>query len=47
MRYLQFGFSTLIVGFSHDDFNLHHWLSNGLLPPEQQAENSDEAVHYD
>jgi len=26
MRHLQFGFSTLIVGFSHDDFNLHHWL---------------------
>src|SRR5260221_3049408 len=28
MRYLQFGFSTLIVGVSHDDFNLHHWLNN-------------------
>jgi len=26
MSHLQYGFSTYIVGFSHDDFNLHHWL---------------------
>src|SRR5436190_10934292 len=26
MSDLQYGFSTYIVGFSHDDFNLHHWL---------------------
>src|SRR5262245_40369223 len=26
MSHLQYGFSTYIVRFSHDDFNLHHWL---------------------
>src|ERR1700712_293830 len=26
MSDLQYGFSTYIVGFSRDDFNLHHWL---------------------
>src|SRR4051794_3435448 len=30
MSDLQYGFSTYIVGFSHDDFNLHHWLLESL-----------------
>ena len=28
MSHLQYGLNTSIVGLSHDDFNLHHWLYN-------------------
>jgi hypothetical protein len=30
MSHLQYGLNTYIVGFSHDDFNLHHWLYSSL-----------------
>jgi len=31
MRHLQYGLNTYIVGPSHDDFNLHHWLDKANL----------------